>query len=132
MSGHPGRDATMALVSRQFFWPGMSQNIRRFVRNCDVCGRTTIWRDRKKGLLKPLPIPDRVWQEISVDYMVDMPESDGCEALLVITDRLSKGTVLIPVPKGKFHATGFAELFVERYVPHHWLPSGMVSDRGVQ
>ena len=42
VSGHPGRDATMALVTRQFFWPGMSKDIRQFVRNCDTCGRTTI------------------------------------------------------------------------------------------
>ena len=132
VAGHPGRDATMALVTRQFFWPGMSQDIRRFVRNCDVCGRTTIWRTKKQGLLKPLPVPDRIWQEISVDYMVDLPESDGCENLLVITDRLGKGTILIPVPEGKFDALGFAELFVERYVSQHWLPRGIVSDRGVQ
>ena len=132
MSGHPGRDATTALASRQFFWPGMSQDVRRFVRNCDVCGRTTLWRDKKKGLLKPLPVPDRVWQEISVDYIVDLPESEGCEVLLVITDRLGKGTILIPVPRGKFDAVGFAELFVEHYIPHHWLPRGIVSDRGVQ
>ena len=132
LSGHPGRDATMALVARQFFWPGISQDVRRFVRNCNVCGRTTLWRGKKKGVLKPLPVPDRVWQEISVDYIVDLPESEGCEVLLVITDRLGKGTILIPVPKGKFDAAGFAELFVEHYVPHHWLPRGIVSDRGVQ
>lgn len=132
ISGHPGRDATMALMTRQFFWPGMSQDVRRFVRNCDVCGRTTIWRTKKQGLLRPLPVPDRVWQEISVDYMVDLPESDGCEQLLVITDRLGKGTMLIPIPQGKFDALGFAELFIERYVSQHWLPRGIVSDRGVQ
>ena len=120
--GHPGRDATTAMVAREFFWPGMSQDIRRFVRNCDVCGRTTVWRDKKKGLLKPLPVPDRIWQEISVDYMVDLPESDGCERLLVITDRLGKGTILIPVPDGKFDATGFAELFIQHYVCHLWRP----------
>ena len=89
-----------------------------------------MWRDKKKGLLKPLPVPDRIWQEISVDYMVDLPESDGCERLLVITDRLGKGTILIPVPDGKFDATGFAELFIQYYVCHHWLPRGIVSDRG--
>ena len=82
--------------------------------------------------MKPLPVPDRIWQEISVDYMVDLPESDGCENILVITDRLGKGTMLIPVPKGKFDALGFAELFVERYVSQHWLPRGIVSDRGIQ
>lgn len=50
LSGHPGRDATIALVTRKFFWPGVNQDIRKFVKSCDVCGRTTVWRDKKKVL----------------------------------------------------------------------------------
>ena len=73
LGGHPGRDATIDLVSRQFYWPSINQDIRRFLRNCDVCGRTTIWRDKKKGLLKPLPIPQRIWQEILMDFITDLP-----------------------------------------------------------
>ena len=60
LSGHPGRDGTLALISRRFFWPGQSQMVRQFIRNCDVCGRSHLWRERKRGLLKPLPIPDRI------------------------------------------------------------------------
>jgi hypothetical protein len=99
-SGHPGRDATVALLSRQFFWPGMNSQVRRFIRNCDVSGRSTIWRDKKKGLLKPLPIPERIWQEISIDFVTDLPPTIGTQStvLLVITDRLGKGTILIEVP----------------------------------
>jgi hypothetical protein len=60
LAGHPGRDMTKALLSRKFTWPGLSQDVRRFLRNCDVCSRTTIWREKRRGLLKPLPIPDRL------------------------------------------------------------------------
>ena len=132
VAGHPGRDATVAMVIRQFFWPGMNKDIRRFVRNCDVCGRTTVWRDKKKGLLKPLPVPERIWQHISMDFIVDLPLSDGCTILLVITDRLGKGTILIPVPPDKFDALGTAELFIRHYIGHHWLPKSIVTDRGQQ
>ena len=58
ISGYPGRDITKALISRNFTWPGLSQDVRRFLRNYDVCGRLTVWRERRKGLFKPLPIPD--------------------------------------------------------------------------
>jgi hypothetical protein len=43
--------------------------------------------------LKPLPIPDRIWSEISMDFITELPESEGCENIVVITDRLSKGVV---------------------------------------
>jgi hypothetical protein len=57
VTGHPGRDTTYAILSRRFFWPGATKLVRQFLRNCDICRRSTIWRDTKHGLLKPLPIP---------------------------------------------------------------------------
>ena len=47
LTGHPGRDGTLEIARRQFYWPGMSQDIRRFVRNCDACGRSKVWRTKK-------------------------------------------------------------------------------------
>ena len=134
LGGHPGRDATISLLSRQFFWNNMNSDTRRFLRNCHVCGRTTIWRDKKKGLLKPLPIPDRVWTEISMDFVTDLVpgERTGATVLLVITDRFGKGTILVPVPQGSWDAEGFAALFLDQYVSHHWIPKAITSDRGVQ
>ena len=134
LGGHPGREATIDVVSRQFYWPRINQDIRRFLRNCDVCGRTTIWRDKKKGLLKPLPVPQRIWQEISMDFITDLPpgEDSGATILLVITDRLGKGSILLPIHPDKFDAESVALLFVQRYVPFHWIPKAIVSDRGPQ
>ena len=43
--------------------------------------------------MKPLPIPDRIWSEISIDFITDLLESEGCRNIIVITDRLSKGVV---------------------------------------
>lgn len=134
LSGHPGRDATIALLARRFFWPGINQEVRRFVKNCDVCGRTTIWRDKKKGLLKPLPVPSQIWKEISMDFVTGLPESgkDKSTVILVIVDRLSKGVVLLPVPPDMFDAEGVAKLILKHYVPHHWIPRAITSDRGSQ
>ena len=134
LSGHPGRDATISLLSRKFFWPGSNQDVRRFVKNCDVCGRTSIWRDKKKGLLKPLPVPSQIWREISMDFITGLPPSgsDKITILLVITDRLSKGIILIPIKSELFDAEGLAKVFLEYYLPHHWIPQAIVSDRGPQ
>ena len=69
LSGHPGREGTYRVLSRQFYWPGMSDHNRRFCRNCNMCGINQIWRDRKHGILKPLPVPERKWRDISMDFI---------------------------------------------------------------
>lgn len=128
--GHPGREVTYALVARQFFWPGMAKDIRSFVENCDGCGRNKAWRQRRQGFLKPLPIPDRIWSEISMDFITDLPESEGCQNMIVITDRLGKGAMADGLEN--LEAETVAKWFIRRYLPHHFLPTAIVSDRGTQ
>src|SRR6266536_2657346 len=72
---HPRREAMYAIAARQFFWPRISRDIRTFVDNCDGCGGNKAWRTRRHGFLQPLPIPDRVWSEISMDFITKLPIS---------------------------------------------------------
>ncbi len=130
VAGHPGREVTYSILHRDYFWPGMSASIRQFVKNCDVCGRTKPWREMKHGLLKPLPVPDRIWKEISMDFVTGLPESDGCTNLMVVTDRLSKDVVLTPL--ADLNTTTVAKAFIRDVVAYHWLPDAIVSDRGGQ
>ena len=108
----------------------MSDDIRRFVRNCDICGRVKPWRDGLQGFLKPLPIPERIWKEISIDFFEGLPESNGCTNLMVITDRLSKDVILVALED--VTAETVAENFLRYVVAYHWLPDAIVSDRGTQ
>ena len=95
-TGHPGRDSTLAILSRNFYWPRMSTMVRQFCRNCDVCGRSHVWRTRRQGLLLPLPIPERFHRELSIDFMTDLPAKSKTDPryLMVITDRLLKSITL--------------------------------------
>ena len=105
LTGHPGRDTLQSLIARNWTWPGLSQDVRQFVRSCQLCRQAVNWREAKSGLLKPLPIPDRSWQELSMDFVTKLPpskpsrEAKECENLLVVTDRLSKNVILIPMQK---------------------------------
>lgn len=108
----------------------MLQDVCKFCRNCDKCRTNNSWKDRRQGFLKPLPIPERVWRKISVDFVVDLPPSEGCKNLLVITDRLSKGVILEPC--NDMSAEWVAETFVRRFYRLHGLPTAIVSDRGTQ
>jgi transposase InsO family protein len=126
--GHPGRDATASILARDFYWPLQSRHVRQFLRNCDHCGRNKVWREHKHGLLRPLPVPDRFFQEISMDFMTDLPDSQGNRYLWVIKDRLSKWIVLEAMSGMK--AEDCAERFMDCRVRHHGLPRAITSDRG--
>ena len=108
----------------------MSQDVRRFVRNCDACGRNKSWRDQRQGFLKPLPLPEQIWQEISIDFIVELPESQGCTNLVVVTDRLGKGVICDGLPS--IDAETIAKWFIRVYYRQHALLLAVVSDRGRQ
>lgn len=129
-TGHPGREITYRTLARDFFWPGMTESIRRYVRNCDVCGRTKTWREGTQGLLKPLPIPERIWKEISMDFIEKLPISENMRCLMVVTDRLGKGSIFIPLPNTETETV--VRAYIKHVVAYHWLPDAITSDRGSQ
>jgi len=128
VNGHPGRDATAAILGRDFYWPLQSRHVRQFLRNCDQCGRNKVWREHKHGLLRSLPVPDRFFQEISMDFITDLPLSDNCRYLWVIKDRLSKWVILAGMPT--MNAEECAVKFLECWVQYFRMPHAITSDRG--
>lgn len=128
LAGHPGRDTMIGILLRRWFWPKMRESVRRFVRNCDVCGRMTVWREAKAGFLKSLPIPERIGTELTIDFITDLPLSQGCTNVMVITDRLSKDIFLFGTDSMK--AEKCAEIFVEKYYRYFGFPKYLTSDRG--
>jgi hypothetical protein len=75
------------------------------------------WRDLKQGLLKPLLVLDCIWKELSIDFITRLPESKGCTILLVVTDRLSKDLVLIPL--SSIDTEMVAKKFIEQVVSYY-------------
>jgi hypothetical protein len=65
-----------------------------------------------------------------MDFITELPESEGCTNMIVITDRLSKGVIADGLEN--IQAETVANWFVRRYLPHHFLPAAIVSDRGTQ
>ncbi len=76
-AGHPGKTKQYGLVSRAYWWPGLRNDVRRYVRNCHGCARSKGSQDKKHGLLKPLSVPDRRWAHISMDFHCQSPSELG-------------------------------------------------------
>ncbi|KAL0198667.1 hypothetical protein M9458_007207, partial [Cirrhinus mrigala] len=75
-AGHPGILATQELVGNKFWWSSMNQQITSFVKDCAVCNQIKSQHHRPAGLLQPLPIPERPWSHLAVDFVTDLPPSN--------------------------------------------------------
>ncbi len=111
VAGHPGRWKTLELVSRNYWWPQMSRYIGQYVKTCDPCLRTKIQRRRPTGELHPLPTPENRWDVISVDFIVELPDSHGYDAVMNVVDSVGKRAHFIPTTT-TIMALGAARLFL--------------------
>jgi hypothetical protein len=128
-AGHFGRVKTLELLSRNFYWPGFSEFVRQYIASCDVCQRCKHSRHKPYGPLQPLPVPKRPWASISLDHIVELPPSEGFNAILTVVCRLTKMTHFVPCCTTD-SAADFARIFLDNVHKLHGLPEDIVSDRG--
>jgi hypothetical protein len=129
LSGHFGQSKTIDLIRREYVWPKLRTFVKEFCKTCVTCLRSKSPRHRPYGLLKQLPIPERPWNSISMDFIEKLPLSSGCDAILVIVDRLSKQGIFISTTDTVTSAE-LAMLFVIHVFSKHGVPSHITSDRG--
>ncbi len=96
-TGHPGANGTLSLLKDRFWRPNMAQDVRRFVQGCSDCAVSKSPRHLPSGKLIPLPVPTRPWSHLGVDFITDLPPSNGNTCILVIVDRFSKSCRLLPL-----------------------------------
>ena len=131
IAGHPGRWKTLELVSRNYWWPGLSRYIASYCKGCDRCNRTKSFPAKPVGKLVPTQIPKDVWEIISVDLITGLPESQGHNSIMVVVDRLSKYIHVVPT-NDTVTSEGVARLFRDNVWKNHGLPVQVISDRGPQ
>ena len=132
--GHPGIAKTLYHLQQSYYWPRMDLTVTQYVKNCHVCGRSKPSRQKYNGLLNSLPIPLQPWQDISLDFVTGLPLNDGCDAVLVVVDRLTKERHFIAclAKDSGTSAEETAYLLISCVWRLHGLPDRIVSDRGPQ
>ncbi len=96
-TGHPATNQTLSLIKDCFWWPGMANDIRRYVRGSLECATAKTPHHLPSGKFLPLPIPRCPWSHLEVDFVTDLPASDGNTCILVTVDRFSKACRLVPL-----------------------------------
>jgi hypothetical protein len=129
-AGHFGVAKTFKLVSRDFWWPKMRKFITDYVTSCS-CAKSKTPRHKPFGLLKPLDVPERPWSSITTDFIVELPPSQGFNAISVWVCRFTKMAHFVPCTTN-ITADGMASIFCETIYKLHGIPKDIVSDRGPQ
>jgi hypothetical protein len=110
----------------------MKREIAQYVAECDTCLRVKASHLKVAGILQPLPIPSWKWEDISMDYIVGLPNtSQKHDSIWVIVDRLTKTAHFIPVHT-IYNAKRYAEIYLDRIVCLHGVPKTIIFDRGTQ
>jgi hypothetical protein len=129
---HSGSSKMYQDLRQNFWWTRMKREIAKYVSECDTCHRVKASHFKVAGTLQPLPIPSWKWEDISMDFIVGLPNtSQKHDSIWVIVDRLTKMAHFIPVHT-TFSAKKYAKIYLDRIGCLHGVPKMIILDRGAQ
>jgi len=135
LHGHPGIKKTMERMQRHYDYPKMKRDVEESIKQCDLCNKTKARRHKPYGKLQPLPVAERPWSSVTMDFIVKLPISEDpttgtCyDSIFVIVDRFTKFAYYIPYQESS-SAEDMAYIFLRNIVAVHGLPLEILSDRG--
>jgi hypothetical protein len=132
IAGHLGVARTTTSVSEFFYWPGLSRDIKDYVRSCSVCQRNKT-SNKSYGLHQPLGIPSQRWHTVTMDFAGPFAVSgEGkWDMIMIVVDKLSKRCHFVP-SRSNDAAPDTAKRFFDSIVRLHGIPRIIVSDRDVK
>ena len=131
---HPGRAKCYDLVSHAYWWLNIYKYVQCFVWNCHVCTWFKPSRQKTQGWLCPLPVPQRRWRDVSMNYVGSLLPSTFMsityQYILVFINCLIKMRHLVSTAIMKVKEVTNA--YYAHVWKHHSLPEFFLSDWGTQ
>lgn len=126
-ASHQGKTRTLARVLEEFFWPGISNDVRYFCRACPGC-QVASRRGPTKAPLVPMPIINTPFNRIALDFEGALPRSNhGYCYLLVLMDYATRNTEALPL-KG-MQVAEVAQALIQ-FFSRVGLPREILTDKG--
>lgn len=131
VAGHGGKHKTQELISRDYWWPNMSNFVKEYVKGCATCQATKNINNPPCIPLMPNETPDRIYGVLMTDFISGIPTCQNFDNISVWVCRKTKWIFAEPTVK-TIDSDGTIELFIKNIFPHTGLPDGIISDRGPQ
>lgn len=135
LHGHQGVTKTLERVKTTYTFPRIKKVVQDVIRQCSLCAKTKARRHKPYGELQPLPVAQRPWHSITMDFITKLPLSEDpatgafYDSILVIVDRFTKFSYFVPYREAT-DAEEFAYVFNRNIVSVHGLPVEILTDRG--
>ena len=129
--GYPGQHRMLELLKRTYWWPGLKEDVKRYVQGCFKCQQNKFQHQKKVGELHLLEIPQGLWQEISIDIIGPLPKSNGMDAIVVIVNQFTK-MIRLKATTTNISSEEIAKIYRDDIWKLHGIPRKILSDRGLQ
>lgn len=126
--GHEGTQKTLQRLCATFYIEHDRRLVKEHVCACLTCQRNKVESLHPAGLLQPVPVPSKIWADISMDFIETLPRVHGKSVILTVVDRFSKHAHFIPLGH-PYTASTVARVFFNDIVRLHGFPESIVSDR---
>jgi hypothetical protein len=83
LAGHGGAKHTTTFFKKSYYWPNLKDDAEEYVKTCLTCQQNQTFNKKQTSLLQPLPILERPWESVSMDFMVKLPPLRGFDAIMV-------------------------------------------------
>nr|KYP75268.1 Transposon Ty3-G Gag-Pol polyprotein [Cajanus cajan] len=126
-SGHSGRNSTLQRLKAMVYWKGMTKDVKGFIQQCSIFQRCK-YETVASLLLQPLPIPEHVWQHITMDVIEGLPSSYEKQVIFVVVDRLSKAAHFMALAR-PYTVAEVAQSFLDNVFKLHGFYESIIGDR---
>ena len=127
--GHFGADKAYTNLRESYYWPNMRKDLENaYVPGCVQCQHNKSQTIKPRGPLHPLPVPDERGSSVAMDFVGPLPEDEGFNCILTMTDRLGSDIHIVPTWTD-ITAEALASLFFKNWYCENGLPTDIVSDR---
>jgi hypothetical protein len=127
-AGHMGVFKTAERIAKKYWWPGMRNDIQRYVRECLVCQEFKKRKEEKKGLMKSIEayLP---FELMGMDILTDLiTTKNGNKHIVVLTDYYTKWPEAFAV--ADMSAETLAKIIAAQIFTRHGAPERIITDRG--
>jgi len=129
LGGHAGVGKTIRKIKRQFNWPGLKADIKKYIKNCDSCQKNKVTNKKIKQPMVITTTSSRPFEKLFLDIVGPLvTKASGNNYILTMQDDLTKYSLGVALPNHT--ANTVAEAFVLHFVCIHGIPETILTDQG--